>query len=63
MKPYILQVKIRNVWLDVKRFTDRVEAVAAGRKYLVTWSDKRIARVVHEVVSVRVLWGGIARES
>lgn len=63
-KPYILQLQntaspVR--WSELERFSDRAEAVTAGKEYLAAWGDGRIARVVREVVSVEVLWGGIAR--
>ena len=63
-KPYVLQLQNTTSpvrWREVDRFTDRVEAVTAGKAYLAVWGDGRIARVVREVVSVEVLWGGIAR--
>ena len=60
-KPYILQVKDKHVWLEVERFADRAEAVTAGKTYISVALDGKIARVVCEVVSVEVLWGGIAR--
>ena len=63
-KPYVLQLQNTTSpvrWREVDRFTDRVEAVTAGKAYLAAWGDGRIARVVREVVSVEVLWGGIAR--
>ena len=63
-KPIVLQLQntaspVR--WRELERFTDRGEAVQAGRDYLAAWGDGRIARVVREVVSVEVLWGGVAR--
>ena len=61
-KPYILQLQnLPGVWCEVERFPDRGAAVTAGREYLAAWSDGRVARVVFEVVSFEVLWGGVAR--
>ena len=64
-KPYRLQVKNKPGkaprWLEVERFTDRGEAVTAGKAYLAAVRDGKIARVVRKVVSVEVLWGGVAR--
>ena len=63
-KPYILQLQNTTSpvrWRELERFSDRAEAVQAGRDYLAAWGDGRIARVVREVVSVEILWGGIAR--
>ena len=65
MKPYRLQVKNKPSktprWLEVERFADRGEAVTAGKAYLAAVRDGKIARVVRKVVSVEVLWGGVAR--
>ena len=65
MKPYRLQVKNKPSktprWLEVERFADRGEAVTAGKAYLAAVRDGKIARVVCKVVSVKVLWGGVAR--
>ena len=47
--------------LEVERFADRGEAVTAGKAYLAAVRDGKIARVVCKVVSVKVLWGGVAR--
>ena len=63
-KPIVLQVQNTTSpvrWRELERFDDRAEAVAAGKEYLAAWGDGRIARVVREVVSLEVLWGGVAR--